>query len=57
VLLVRLAESGDRTLGLALGELALYLAVTAAATWVFERTLLREVLGYLRPAEGRPAAI
>jgi O-antigen/teichoic acid export membrane protein len=56
VLALRLAESGERTLGLALGELALYLALTALATWVFERNLLREVLGYLRSAEGRPAA-
>jgi hypothetical protein len=39
-------------------ELVAYLAVTAAATFVLERTLLREVLGYLRPTraggESRP---
>jgi O-antigen/teichoic acid export membrane protein len=50
VLLVRLAESGERSFAMALGELALYLAVTAAFTLVLERPLLREVLGYLRRA-------
>ena len=40
--------SVDRTLGVALGELALYVLVTIAATWIFERRLLVEVLGYLR---------
>jgi PST family polysaccharide transporter len=53
VLALRLVEPGERTLGLALGELALYLAVTAAATWAFERDLVREALGYLRR---RPSA-
>jgi len=54
VLAVRVVEGGERTLGLALGELALYAAVTALATWALERDLLREVGGYLR--RGRPAA-
>ena len=54
VLAVRVVEGGERTLGLALGELALYAAVTALATWAFERDLLREVSGYLR--RGRPSA-
>ena len=36
-------------------ELVLYLAVTAAATYVFERPLLREALGYLR--RGEPARV
>ena len=47
VLAVR-AVDGDRSLGVALGELALYAGVTVAATVVLERELLREVLGYLR---------
>jgi O-antigen/teichoic acid export membrane protein len=47
VLAVR-AVDGQRSLGVALAELALYAAVTIAATIVFERALLREVLGYLR---------
>ena len=52
VLGVRLVETGDRTLGLALGELALFVAVVAVATWMLERDLVREVRSYLRP---RPA--
>ena len=47
VLLVRLLETGDRTLAIALGELSLYVAVTAAATWWLESRLIREALGYL----------
>ena len=45
----------DRTLSVALGELALYLAVTAIATYLFERSLLREALGYLRGRSGDSA--
>jgi O-antigen/teichoic acid export membrane protein len=48
VLGVRLVETGPRTIGLALGELAAYVAVTIAATLLFERRLLTEVWGYLR---------
>jgi hypothetical protein len=57
VLAVRWAGAFDRSLAVALGELALYLAVTAAATYLFERSLLRETLSYLRrrPAGGVPA--
>ncbi len=55
-LLARSAIGGDeRTLALAAAELAIYLFVTAAATLLFERTLLREALGYLR-ARTRPQA-
>jgi O-antigen/teichoic acid export membrane protein len=43
----RLLE-GDRTAGLAVGEVVAYVVVTLVATAVFERALLREVLGYLR---------
>jgi O-antigen/teichoic acid export membrane protein len=53
VLLVRLLLDSDRTLGRALAELALYLAVTAAVTFALERDLLREVVGYLRRGPGR----
>jgi O-antigen/teichoic acid export membrane protein len=52
VLLARALESGGRSEARALGELALYAAVTLAATVVFERDLLREARGYL----ARPAA-
>ena len=47
VLLVRALDGADRTLALALGELGLYVAVTAAATWYLESRLVREALGYL----------
>jgi PST family polysaccharide transporter len=48
VLLIRVATDADRTLDLALFELAVYVAVTAAMTWVLERPLLREATSYLR---------
>jgi O-antigen/teichoic acid export membrane protein len=47
VLLVRLAESGERTAAVAVAELAGYLVLTAAFTWIFERDLLREAVGYV----------
>jgi hypothetical protein len=40
--------AGDGGLAMAIGQLALYVAVMVVATWSFERPLLREVLGYLR---------
>lgn len=58
VLLARAALDLERTPGLALAELALYLAVTALMTLILERSLLREALSYLRaPGRGevRPA--
>jgi len=48
VILARMLYGGERTLGLALSELALYAIVTVAATIALERTLLREVWSYLR---------
>ena len=39
----------ERSLGLALAELALFLAVCAVCTWLLERPLLREAAGYVRP--------
>lgn len=56
VLLARLLESGERTAGLAAAELVAYLLVTAIATWLFERDLIREALGYLRAGGGATAA-
>jgi O-antigen/teichoic acid export membrane protein len=47
VVLARAVESGARTEARAIGELALYAAVTIAATLVFERDLLREARGYV----------
>jgi O-antigen/teichoic acid export membrane protein len=49
VLAIRSVESGPRSAGMAIGELALYILLTAAATWLVERQLLLEILGYLRP--------
>jgi PST family polysaccharide transporter len=46
VLLARVAIPGDRPLGRAVAELAGYLIVTAALTLLFERALVREVIGY-----------
>jgi hypothetical protein len=42
------AVTGDRTLAMAIAELVLFGLVTLAATFVLERSLLRELLGYLR---------
>lgn len=53
VLALRAVEPSSRTALVALAELALYLAVTALATWLAERALLREAMGYLRR---RPSA-
>ena len=52
VLALRAATDLERSPSLAFAELGLYLAVTVAATWAFERPLLREVRGYLRAAPG-----
>jgi PST family polysaccharide transporter len=53
VLLVR-AVAPSR-LGLSLGELGLYLLVTAGATWILESGLLREALSYVRGSRALPA--
>jgi len=50
VLALRLLETGDRSLALALGELGVFIVLTAAATGIAERSLLREVGDYLRGA-------
>jgi len=51
VLLMRLLPMHDhRTVAIALVELATFAVVTAVATVALERSLVREVLGYLRPA-------
>jgi len=48
VLGLRALEPFPRDGAVALGELAVYLVVTVLATWVAERALLREAIGYLR---------
>jgi UDP-N-acetylmuramyl pentapeptide phosphotransferase/UDP-N-acetylglucosamine-1-phosphate transferase len=56
VLAVRAAVDAERTLGLALAELALFAAVAAAATYAAERPLLREVAAYVRGRAAEPAS-
>lgn len=48
ILGLRAATEFERSPGLALAELGLYLAITAVATYASERPLIREVTGYLR---------
>jgi O-antigen/teichoic acid export membrane protein len=52
VLLLRTVSSGERTLPLALAELVGFALVTAATTWLVERDLIVEMLGYLRGEGG-----
>ncbi|MEA2442590.1 MAG: lipopolysaccharide exporter [Thermoleophilaceae bacterium] len=52
ILLLRALVDGHRTLPRALAEVALYLVVTAIATFYFERRLLAEMVGYLRGKGG-----
>jgi hypothetical protein len=49
VLGLRLLETGGRTSADAVLELATYVVVTVLATIAFERPLLKEIAGYLRP--------
>jgi O-antigen/teichoic acid export membrane protein len=58
VLLLRAATGAPSTLAAAIAELAAYALVTLAGTWLFERALLREVVGYVRRGRGpaRPLA-
>jgi O-antigen/teichoic acid export membrane protein len=55
ILAVRQISPDGRSLGRALAELVLYVVVTIAATYVIERRLIRELLGYLRSPRGAPA--
>jgi PST family polysaccharide transporter len=48
VFALRVAESGHRTFAEAVGELSVYVAITIAATWWSEKSLLREALGYVK---------
>jgi PST family polysaccharide transporter len=57
ILVVRAASGLERTLPVALAELALYAVLIVAGTYAFERSLVTEILGYLRPAPGPPAHI
>ena len=54
---LRLAVPGDRDAPRVLAEVALFLALSAALSFAVERRLLRESVGYLRPARASgPAA-
>jgi PST family polysaccharide transporter len=46
VLLARALEQGNRTAAAAAAEFALYVVVTALATWLVERDLIREAIAY-----------
>jgi O-antigen/teichoic acid export membrane protein len=48
VLLIRVLDRGTHSLGLALGELALYIAIAALATWWLESELLRDAASLVR---------
>jgi lipopolysaccharide exporter len=52
VLLERFLVGGGHTPARAIGELVVYLVATGAFTWLFERDLLREILGYVRGKGG-----
>jgi O-antigen/teichoic acid export membrane protein len=57
VLLLRMLGDGPRGAGVAVGEALLYGAIVIGCTFVSERALLREMIGYLRgPALPTPAA-
>jgi O-antigen/teichoic acid export membrane protein len=48
VLAARLVEPDGRPAGVVIAELVLYAFTTLLATWILERQLLREAVGYLR---------
>jgi polysaccharide transporter, PST family len=55
VLGMRAVEQGDRTAALAITELGVYVVATVVATIILERSLVREMLGYLRGPPVAPA--
>jgi hypothetical protein len=52
VLAVRAIEPLHRSAVMAVAELLIYLVITVLATWLTERTLLKEAISYLRRARG-----
>jgi O-antigen/teichoic acid export membrane protein len=48
ILAIHAASSAERTLGMALGELVIYVVLTVLSTIAFERSLLTEMIGYVR---------
>ena len=53
VLIMRQLERGPRTVALALADLAAYVLVTGAATWLLEGALVREAVRYVLGERGR----
>jgi O-antigen/teichoic acid export membrane protein len=47
VLVMRALEAGTRGAGIVVLELAVYVVVTGAGTWIVEHQLLREAVGYM----------
>lgn len=56
VLVMRAVQSGPRHEAMAIAELVVYVVVTGAATVLWERSLLREVAGYVASRSREPAA-
>jgi O-antigen/teichoic acid export membrane protein len=58
ILLVRELAPGGRTLGRAIAEVIAFALITVVATYLLERRLIREAIGYLRraPRTAAPAA-
>jgi O-antigen/teichoic acid export membrane protein len=56
VVLLRILETGERTIYEAVGELVIFVVVAAITTWFAERTLLREALSYFRRRRAGAAA-
>jgi lipopolysaccharide exporter len=54
ILALHTLETGERSAAVVVGELGLYVLVTAVATWLLERPLIDELLGYLRGPRGVP---
>src|SRR3954451_5644034 len=52
VLLLRLAAGPETSLVAAIAVFVLYVAATVAGTWIFERSLVTEIAGYLRGRGG-----
>jgi O-antigen/teichoic acid export membrane protein len=52
VMLIRLVAGHESSLAAAIALFALYVGTTVAATWLFERALVMEMLGYLRGGGG-----
>jgi O-antigen/teichoic acid export membrane protein len=55
VLVLRFVESGERTAAHAILEMVVFGLLCVWMTWLFERPLLREVVGYVRGGRGATA--